>query len=75
MTSEERSELWQQELTELLVRAAEMCVDHGVDVDSFVQGAWRAYVAMRPGMREYLEEMELRNQLEELRKAGKIAQG
>ncbi len=64
---------WPAEVADLLSRAAELCIDHGMDVDAFVRDAWSAYVDTRPGMREYLEELQLRNQLEELRKAGRIA--
>jgi hypothetical protein len=64
---------WETLVTELLERAAEVCIEHDVDVDAFVRGAWSAYLEARPGMREYLEEQQLRQQLEELRKAGRIA--
>ena len=64
---------WPAEVADLLSRAAELCIDHGMDVDAFMRDAWSAYVDTRPGMREYLEELQLRNQLDELRKAGRIA--
>jgi hypothetical protein len=64
---------WPAEVADLLSRAAELCIEHGMDVDAFMRDAWSAYVDTRPGMREYLEEMQLRNQLDELRKAGRIA--
>jgi hypothetical protein len=65
---------WQNEVSELLERAAELCIEHGVDVDPFVRGAYSAYVDARPGMREFLEEIQLRATLEQLRDAGRIAQ-
>jgi hypothetical protein len=65
---------WQDEVAELLRQAAALCVDNGVDVDTFVRGAWSTYVESRPGMREYLEELQLRAQLDELRKAGRMAE-
>ena len=67
------SKPWPAEVADLLNRAAELCIEHGMDVDAFMRDAWSAYVDTRPGMREYLEEMQLRNQLDELRKAGRIA--
>jgi hypothetical protein len=56
---------------ELLGQAAATC---DVDPDAFVRLAWSAYLAAHPGMKEHLEEMQLRQQLEELRQAGRIAQ-
>ena len=64
---------WHAEVGQFLSQAAELCVDHGVDLDSFMRGAWSAYVEARPGMRDYLEEMQLREQLDEIRKSGQMA--
>ena len=44
------------------------------DMDSFLRSAWFAYLQARPGMREYLEELQLLQQLERMREAGQIAQ-
>lgn len=63
---------WQTEVGDLLTQAASLCVEHGLDVDTFLTGAWSAYVEARPGLREYLEELQIRNQLEELRKQGRL---
>jgi hypothetical protein len=63
---------WIAEAEELLTRAAELCVEHGLDADSFMRGAWAAYVEAWPGMREQIEEMQLRDQLAELRKHGRM---
>lgn len=63
---------WTAQLEELLAQAAELCARHGVDADSFMKGAWAAYIDARPGLREQLEEMHLKGQLDELRKAGRI---
>lgn len=63
---------WHSEVGDLLAQAAELCVQHGLDVDTFMKGAWAAYIEARPGLRDYLEEMSLRNQLEELRKLGRM---
>ncbi len=65
---------WPAVVSELLAKAAALCVDHGVDLEQFMRGAWTAYVEGRPGYREFLEEQELIGQLEELRNAGKIGQ-
>ena len=65
---------WTAEVGDLLAQAAQLCVDNDLDVDTFMKGAWSAYVEARPGLRDYLEEMQLRNQLEELRKAGRIGE-
>lgn len=65
---------WHAEVGDLLAQAASLCVEHGLDVESFMRGAWSAYVESRPGMKEYLEEMQLRQQLEELRKVGRIGE-
>jgi hypothetical protein len=65
---------WQIEVGRLLTQAAAICVEQGVDVDAFMKGAWSAYVESRPGMRDYLEEVQLRDQLEEIRKLGRMGQ-
>ena len=64
-TKHEMTTTWE----DLLEQAAARC---DVDPDSFVRGAWTAYLDARPGMREHLEELHLRAQLEELRKEGRI---
>ncbi len=65
---------WDAELGDLLARAALLCVEHDLDVDAFMKGAWAAYIEARPGMRDYLEELQIRNQLEELRKLGRLGE-
>jgi hypothetical protein len=65
---------WHAEVGQFLTQAAELCVEHGVDLESFMKGAWSAYVETRPGMRDYLEEMQLRDQLDEIRKLGHMGQ-
>jgi hypothetical protein len=72
--SEARELPWQIEVGRLLTRAAAICVEQGVDVEAFMKGAWSAYVESRPGMRDYLEEIQLRDQLEEIRKLGRMGQ-
>ena len=63
---------WQVEVSDLLARAAGLCADQGADLDAFMKGAWSAYMAARPGLREHLEELQLRTQLEQLRSTGKL---
>ena len=41
---------WQSEVGDLLTQAASLCVEHGLDVDTFLTGAWSAYVEARPGL-------------------------
>ena len=64
----------QAEVGRLLAQAAALCVEQGVDVETFMKNAWSAYVEARPGMREHLEEMHLRDQLDEIRKAGRMGE-
>lgn len=73
MANQTENKPWQVEVSELLARAAELCVEHEVDVDPFVRGAYSAYLEARPGLREELAEQHLRTQLEEMRKLGRIA--
>jgi len=65
---------WDREVSQLLTRAALLCIQHGIDVDAYMTGAWAAYVEARPGMRSQLEELQLRDQLEELRRLGRMGQ-
>lgn len=65
---------WTVQLEQLLAQAAALGARHGVDAEDFMRSAWSAYVDARPGLREQLEEAQLKNQLEELRKAGRIGE-
>ena len=73
MANQPENKAWVDEVSELLARAAELCVEHDVDVDPFVRGAYSAYLEARPQMKEALEELHLKQQLEEMRKLGRIA--
>lgn len=68
------SKPWHAEVGDLLAQAAILCVQHGLDVDTFMKGAWSAYVEARPGLRDYIEEMQLRTQLDEIRKLGRMGE-
>ena len=65
---------WHAEVGDLLAQAAILCVQNGLDVDTFMKGAWSAYVEARPGLKDYIEEMQLRNQLDEIRKLGRMGE-
>lgn len=65
---------WDIELGDLLIRAAMLCVEQGLDVETFMKGAWSAYVEAWPGMRDRIEEMQLIAQLDEIRKAGRMGE-
>ena len=45
-----------------------------VDADAFVRGAYTAYLEAHPGMRQYLEDLQLEQQLEELRSRGMMGE-
>lgn len=64
---------WNAEANRLLRDAAALCIANDVDLDTFMSGAWAIYVEARPGMRAHIEETQLREQLDELRKLGRIA--
>ena len=74
MANEPTKQRWQSEVSELLARAAKLCVKHDVEMDPFVRGATAAYLDARPGLREFLEEKQLQEMLDELRQAGRMAQ-
>lgn len=70
---EEVTPPWHAAVGRLFSEAAALCVEHGVDLDVFMNGAWSAYLEARPGMRDQIEEAQLRQQLDELRKRGRLA--
>lgn len=63
---------WHSEVGDLLAQAAILCIAHGLDVDTFMKGAWSAYIEARPGLKDRLEEIKLRTQLDEIRKQGRM---
>ena len=63
---------WSAKVGELLAQAAALCVEHDIELEAWMRGAWSAYVEARPGYREFLEETQLKQQLQELRDAGRI---
>jgi hypothetical protein len=64
--------LWHAAVDQLLSEAAALCAQHGVDLDVFMSGAWSAYMAARPGLRAQLEEAQIREQIDELRRRGRV---
>jgi hypothetical protein len=73
LANQPENQSWQNEVSELLARAAQLCVEHDVEIDPFMRGAASAYFEARPGMREYIEELELKQALQSMRENGRIA--
>lgn len=65
---------WHTEVNQLMQRAAALCIEHGVDADTFMSGAWSTYIERRPDLRDQLEEAHLTAQLDELRKLGRMGE-
>lgn len=65
---------WLQELADLLERAAQIAAANGIEGDVFKRAAWNAYLDARPGLRQQLEDKQLKAQLRKLRKQGLIGQ-
>jgi hypothetical protein len=64
---------WETAVSELLARAAELCVEQGVDMEAYMRSAASAFLEASPGMREYLEEQQLKATLQVLRDNGRMA--
>jgi hypothetical protein len=65
-------EAWLQELATLLEQAAQLAAANGIDGEVFKRAAWNAYLDAKPGLREELEDKQLRAQLRKLRKRGLV---
>jgi hypothetical protein len=61
------------DVVHLLHRAAQLAAARDVETDQFMHAAWAACLDARPGLREELEDKELRSQLKKLRKQGLVA--
>jgi len=61
------------ELGAVLQQAAELAAKNGVPTEAFMAAAWQACLESHPGLREELEDKELKSQLKKLRKRGLIA--
>ena len=57
-----------------LAATARIAVENGVDLDEFMKAAWVAYVESRPGLRAHLEQLQMLQELEMLRNAGRVGQ-
>jgi len=64
---------WLEQLDELLQKAAKLAADNDVPAETFMAAAWNHVLDSHPGMRQELEDKELRSQLKKLRKAGLMA--
>jgi len=71
--TEETEETSWSDIVELLRQAAQLAAARGAETDRFMQAAWLACLDARPGLREELEDKELRAQLKKLRKRGLVA--
>jgi hypothetical protein len=65
---------WVAELEDLLARAAQLSVRHGMSSDELMSAAWNACLAANPGLRDELLDKELRAQLKRLRRQGLLGQ-
>ena len=63
---------WLHELAMLLEQAAQLAAANGLEGDVFKRAAWNAYLDAKPGLREQLEDKQLRAQLRKLRKQGLV---
>lgn len=61
------------DVIQLLRRAAQLSAERGVESDLFMQAAWAACLDQTPGLREELEDKQLRKDLKKLRKRGLVA--
>lgn len=71
--TEELEETSWSNIVDLLRQAAELAAARGAETERFMQAAWLACLDARPGLREELEDKELRAQLKKLRKRGLVA--
>jgi hypothetical protein len=61
---------WPDEVGRLLDEAAKLAAKHGFPAEAFMAAAWQHCLDSHPGLREELEDKELRSQLKKLRKQG-----
>jgi hypothetical protein len=59
-------------LNEVLRQAPQLAAARGLDGETFKRAAYDAYLDARPGLREQLEDKQLRAQLRKLRKLGLV---
>lgn len=63
---------WLLELAGLLEQAAQLAAANGIEGEVFKRAAWNAYLDAKPGLRQQLEDKQLRAQLRKLRKRGLV---
>lgn len=61
-----------REVVQLLRQAAQLAAERGAESEPFMEAAWEAYLEARPGLREAIEDKELRSRLKKLRKRGLV---
>ncbi len=64
---------WPKEVERLLGEAAQLAAKYGLPSEAFMAAAWERCLDSHPGLREELEDKELRSQLKKLRKRGLLA--
>ena len=64
---------WPKEVERLLGEAAQLAATYGLPSEAFMAAAWEQCLDSHPGLREELEDKELRSQLKKLRKRGLLA--
>lgn len=62
-----------REVVQLLRRAAKLAAERATQTEPFMDAAWEACLEARPGLRQELEDKQLRAQLKKLRKRGLVA--
>ena len=65
---------WIEEVGVLLDKAAKIAAANGLEGELFKRAAWNAYLDARPGLRQELEDKQLRAQLRKLRKRGLVGE-
>lgn len=64
---------WPAEVERLLDEAAKLAAQHGLPTEAFMAAAWQHCLDSHPGMREEIEDKELKSELRKLRKRGLVA--
>jgi hypothetical protein len=63
---------WSSEIESLLVKAAALAAERGLDAEAFMRAAWTACLDAQPGLREQIAEAAMSAQVEGLRKRGLV---
>jgi hypothetical protein len=65
--------LWPKEVDRLLDEAAKLAAEHGLPTEAFMAAAWEHCLDSHPGLRQELEDKQLKSELKKLRKRGLVA--